>query len=53
MADKTTLGMFGLVLAGVTVAVTVIAFMVVRDAVASRMALDGARASPGMSATAG
>jgi len=41
MADKTSLGFLGFFFAGVTMAVTVIAFVVVRDHVEGRLILDG------------
>ena len=40
MADRNGLGLLGVFFGSVTVAVTIIAFMVVRDHVEGRMALD-------------
>lgn len=40
MADKSSLGFLGLVFGGVTVAVMIVAFIVVRDHVEGRLALD-------------
>ena len=46
MADKNGLGLLGVFFGGVTVAVTIIAFMVVRDHVEGRMALDEMAMTP-------
>lgn len=41
MADKTALGFFGFFLASVTLVVTIVAFLAVRDTVQGRFSLDG------------
>jgi hypothetical protein len=40
MADRTTLGILGFIFSGVAVAVTAIAYVVVRDHVEGRLALE-------------
>jgi hypothetical protein len=50
MVDKTTLGFFGFFLAGVTVAVTIVAYIVVRDTIDGRLPLDGNPASASVAA---
>jgi len=42
MADKSSLGIMGFLLGGITLAVTLIAFVVVRDHVDGRLHLDSA-----------
>jgi hypothetical protein len=51
MADKNGLGLLGVFFGGVTVAVTIIAFMVVRDHVEGRMALDEMAMTPQLVST--
>ena len=46
MADKNGLGFLGVVFGGVTVAVTLIAFLVVRDHVEGRLVLDQTALAP-------
>jgi hypothetical protein len=46
MADKNGLGLLGFFFGGVTVAVTIVAFVVVRDHVEGRMALDEMAMAP-------
>lgn len=46
MADKTGLGLLGFVFGGITFAVTVIAFLVVRDHVEGRFQLDEMAMAP-------
>ena len=46
MADKNGLGKLGVFFCGVTMAVTIIAFVVVRDHVEGRMALDEMALAP-------
>jgi hypothetical protein len=40
MADKTSLGILGFAFGGITVAVMIVAFLVVRDHVEGRLVLD-------------
>ena len=46
MADKSSLGILGLVFGGITFAVTLIAFMLVRDHVEGRLAFDEVAMAP-------
>lgn len=46
MADKSSLGLLGFLFGGITFAVTVIAFLVVRDHVEGRLILDEVAMAP-------
>lgn len=46
MADKSGLGLLGLVFGGITFAVTFVAFMLVRDHVQGRLAFDDVAMAP-------
>jgi phage-related holin len=46
MADKTSLGVVGFLFGSITLVVTVIAFLVVRDHLDGRLQLESAAASP-------
>lgn len=46
MADKNSLGVLGFLFGGITFAVTIIAFLVVRDHVEGRLHLDGPAMGP-------
>jgi hypothetical protein len=46
MADKNSLGILGVLFGGITLAVTLIAFLLVRDHVEGRLALDDMAMAP-------
>ncbi len=46
MADKNSLGILGVLFGGITLAVTLVAFLLVRDHVEGRLALDDMAMAP-------
>lgn len=48
MADKTSLGVMGFLFGSITLAVTIIAFLVVRDHLDGRLQLESAAMAPQM-----
>jgi hypothetical protein len=51
MADKNSLGILGLLFAGITFAVTLVAFLLVRDHVEGRLHLDDMAMAPQLVST--
>lgn len=51
MADKSSLGMLGFLFCGITIVVTVVAFLVVRDHLEGRLQLDEMAEAPQLSTT--
>jgi hypothetical protein len=52
MADKSSLGLLGFLFGGITFAVTIIAFLVVRDHVEGRLQMDEVAMAPQLVSTA-